>query len=110
MEKTHVSVHCDTFNSSGGLNRSDSSVVFRRSDSSGSFKLSAGGCFASSDVGTTGSTRDYSAGTVGSVENVATPQVAIDTGRVWQAPNRHGEWVNTQQVLNPGTQIWYVLI
>ena len=36
-EKSHVSVHGDTFNSSGGLNRSDSSVVFNRSDSLGGF-------------------------------------------------------------------------
>ena len=104
-EKSHVSVHGDTFNSSGGLNRSDSSVVFNRSDRSGCFNSSAGGCFASADVGTTVSTRDYSAGTVGSVENVSTPQVPRGTGRVRQAPNRHGEWVNTQQVLNPETQI-----
>ena len=53
-------VHCDTFNSSGGLNRSDSSVVLNRSDSSGGLNLSAGGGFASTDVGTTGSTRLFS--------------------------------------------------
>ena len=41
---------------------------------------------------------------------MATPQVPRRTGRAQQAPDSHGEWVNTQQVLNPETQIWYVLI
>ena len=86
-EKSHVSVHDDTFNSSGSFNRSDSSVVF---NSSGDFNSSAGGGFASADVGTTGSTRDLSGGTVGSVDNVPTPQLPRRTGRVRQAPNRYG--------------------
>ena len=72
------------------------------------FSSSAGGGFASADVGTTSSTRDFSGGAVGSVENVATQQVPKRTGRVRQAPNRYGEWVNNQQVLNPETQIWYL--
>ena len=101
-------VHGDTFDSSGGLNRSDSSVVFNWSEGSGGFNSSAGGGFASADVGTTGSIIDFGGGAVGSVENVATQQVPKRTGRVRQAPNRYGEWVNNQQVLNPETQIWYV--
>ena len=103
-----MSVHGDTFNGSGGFNRSDSSVVF---NSSGGFNSSAGGGFASADVGTTGSIRDLSGGSggnLGSVDNVPTSQLPRRTGRVRQAPNRYGEWVNTQQVSNPETQIWYV--
>ena len=100
-----MSVHGDTLNGSGVFNRSDSSVVF---NSSGGFNSSAGGGFASADVGTTGSFRDLSGGNVGSVDNVPTPQLPRRTGRVRQAPNRYGEWVNTQQVSNPETQIWYV--
>ena len=107
-EKSHVLVHGDTFDSSCGLNRSDSSVVFNRSECSGGFNSSAGGGFASADVGTTGSTSDFRGGAVGSVENVSTQKVPKRTGRVRQAPNRYGEWVNNQQVLNPETQIWYV--
>ena len=107
-EESHVSVHGDTFNGSGDFNRSDSSVGFNRSDSAGGFNSSAGGGFASADVGTTGSSRDLSGGNVGSVDNVPTPQLPRRTGRVRQAPNRYGEWVNTQQVSNPETQIWYV--
>ena len=107
-EKSHVSVHGDTFNGSGDFNRSDSSVGFNRSDGAGGFNSSAGGGFASADVGTTGSSRDLSGGNVGSVDNVPTPQLPRRTGRVRQAPNRYGEWVNTQQVSNPETQIWYV--
>ena len=107
-EKSHVSVHGDTFHGSGDFNRSDSSVGFNRSDSAGGFNSSAGGGFASADVGTTGSSRDLSGGNVGSVDNVPTPQLPRRTGRVRQAPNRYGEWVNTQQVSNPETQIWYV--
>ena len=101
-EKSHVSVHDDTFNSFGGFNRSDSSVVF---NSSGGFNSSAGGGFAGADVGTTGSTRDFSGGNVGSEDNVLTPQLPRHTGRVRQAPTRYGEWVNTQQVLNPETDL-----
>ena len=41
-EKSHVSVHGDTFNGSGDFNRSDSSVGFNRSDSAGGFNSSAG--------------------------------------------------------------------
>ena len=107
-EKSHVSVHGDTFNGSGDFNRSDSSVGFNRSDSAGGFNSSAGGGFASAEVGTTGSSRDLRGGNVGSVDNVPTPQLPRRTGRVRQAPNRYGEWVNTQQVSNPETQIWYV--
>ena len=107
-EKSHVSVHGDTFNGSGDFNRSDSLVGFNRSDRAGGFNSSAGGGFASADVGTTGSSRDLSGGNVGSVDNVPTPQLPRRTGRVRQAPNRYGEWVNTQQVSNPETQIWYV--
>ena len=72
-EKSHVSVHGDTFNGSGDFNRSDSSVGFNRSDSAGGFNSSAGGGFASADVGTTGSPRDLGGGNVGSVDNVPTP-------------------------------------
>ena len=43
--------------------------------------MSAGGGFTSADVGTAGSTRDFSGGAVGSVDNVATPQVPRHTGR-----------------------------
>ena len=107
-EKSRVSVHGDTFNGSGDFNRSDSSVGFNRSDSAGGFNSSAGGGFASADVGTTGSFRDLSGGNVSSVDNVPTTQLPRRTGRVRQAPNRYGEWVNTQQVSNPETQIWYV--
>ena len=57
--------------------------------------------FSSADVGTTGSSRDLGGGNVGSVDNVSTPQLPRRTGRVRQAPNRYGEWVNTQQVSNP---------
>ena len=60
-EKTHVLVHVDTFNTSCGLNRSDSSVVFNKSDG---FNSSAGGRFASANVGTTGSTGDFSGGSL----------------------------------------------
>ena len=87
-EKSHVSVHGDTFNSSGGFNRPDSSVGFNRSDSAGGFNLSAGGGFASAGVGTTGSSRDLSGGNVRSVDNVPTPQLPRRTGRVRHAPNR----------------------
>ena len=107
-EKYLMSVYGDTFNRSGGLQRSDSSVVFHRSDSSGGFNSSAGGGFASGDVGTTSSTRDFSGGSEGNVEDVATPQGPRCTSRVRQAPNRYGKCVNTQHVLNPITQIWYV--
>ena len=103
-----MSVHGDTFNGSGDFNRSDSSVGFNRSDSAGGFNSSAGGGFTSADVGTTGSSRDLNGGNVGSVDNVPTPQLPRRTGRVRQAPNWYGEWVNTQQVSNPETQIWYV--
>ena len=41
-----MSVHSYALNSSGGLNRADSSVVFNRSDSTGGFNSSAGGCLA----------------------------------------------------------------
>ena len=95
-EKSHVSVHGDTFNGSGDFNRSDSSVGFNRSESAGGFNSSAGDDFASADVGTTGSSRDLSGDNVGSVDNVPTPQLPRRTGRVRQAPNRYGEWVNTQ--------------
>ena len=91
-EKPHVSVHNDTFNSSGGFNRSDSSFVF---NSSGDFNSSAGGGFASANVGTTVSTRDFSGVTVGTVDNVPTPQLPRRTGMVRQAPNWYGELVNT---------------
>ena len=74
----------------------------------GTLQGSAGGGFASAEVGTTGSSRDLSGGNVGSVDNVPTQQLPRRTGRVRQAPNRYGEWVNTQQVSNPETQIWYV--
>ena len=80
-----MSVHGDTLNNSGGFNRSDSSVVVNRSDSSGGFNSSAGGGFASADVGTTGRTRDFSGGNVGSGGNVPTPQLPRRTDRVRQA-------------------------
>ena len=86
-EKSHVSVHGDTSNSSGGFNSSDSSVVLNRSDSAGVFNSSGG--FASADVGTTGSSKDFSGGNVGSLDNVPTPKLPRRTGRVRQA--------NTQQ-------------
>ena len=70
-------VHVDTFNSSCGLNRSDSSVVFNRSDSSYGFNSSAGGGFASANVGTTGSTGDFSGG---SVENVLHRLLDVQVG------------------------------
>ena len=66
-------------------------------------------CFASADTGSSGSTRDFSGGTVGSVVCVSTPQSPREKGSVRQTPNRHVEWVNTQQVLKPETQIWLSL-
>ena len=81
-EMSHVSVHGDTFNSSGGFKGSESSVGFNGSDSAGDFNSSAGGGFASADVGTTGSSRDLSGDNVGSVDNVPTPQLPRRTGRV----------------------------
>ena len=87
-EKSRVLVHVDTFNTSCGLNRSDSSVVFNRSDSSDGFNSSAGGGFASANVGTTGSTRRFQ----WRFCRKCTPQAPRCTGRVWQTPNRYGEW------------------
>ena len=66
LKKSNGSVHGDSFNSSGGLSVSDSS---------GGFNLSACG----TDVGSSGSTRDFSRGTVGSVECVPTHQVPRGT-------------------------------
>ena len=70
-----MSVHGDTFNCSGGLNRADSSVVLIGQIAQGVFYLSEGNGFASADVCTTGSTRDCSGDSVSSVDNVASPQV-----------------------------------
>ena len=80
-EMSHVSVHGDTFNSSGDYNRSDSSGGFNKSESSCGFNSSAGGCFAWTDEGTTCSTRYFSEALC-SVENVATPKVPRHIGRV----------------------------